>query len=404
MFLVFAVLLVLDIYLLFNLKDGLVGKRMMTEKFSNSDENPVLINLRNQYRFKIFIKVIDELPFQFQKRDFGIQTEIDSLQEIDLEYQLRPVERGEYEFGRLQVFVSSPFRLLSRRFTLSVKEKIAVYPSFIQMRKYEFLAISNKLNAYGLKKIRRIGHTMEFEQINEYVLGDDIRTINWNATAKHAKLMVNQYQDEKSQPIYSLIDTGRLMKMPFDGLKLLDYAINSTLAFSNIALRKNDKAGMLTFSKTVENTIAASNKKTHLNIINEALYAVDTNFSESDFSLLYTHIKRKLSHRSLLMLYTNFEHINGMRRQLPSIMALSKLHLLVVVFFENTELEGLINTNSEDIEDVYHKAIAENFANEKQLIVKELQARGVHCILTKPQSLTLNVINTYLEFKAKGLI
>ena len=101
---------------------------------------------------------------------------------------------------------------------------------------------------FGVKKIRRLGHTMEFDQIKEYVRGDDIRSINWKATARSNQLMVNQFQDEKSQQVINIIDTGRVMKMPFDGLQLLEYAINTSLVISNIAILKDDKAGLLTFS------------------------------------------------------------------------------------------------------------------------------------------------------------
>lgn len=402
--LIISILFIIDIIILFRFKKGLKARRLLSEKFSNSDDNPVPITLENNYPFKVEVKVIDELPKQFQKRDFEYITSIKVGEKHNFEYAVKPVERGEYHFGKLNTFVSSPLKIIAKRYKFDDDAMVSVYPSYIQMKKYEFLAMSNRLTEFGLKKIRRIGHTMEFEQIKDYVAGDDVRTINWKATAKCGQLMVNQYQDEKSQPIYSIIDVGRVMKMPFEELKLLDYAINSTLAFSNIALRKNDKAGMLTFSKTVENIVPASNKKTHLNILNEALYNVDTQFSDSDFGLLYAMIKRKITHRSLLVLYTNFEHMSAMKRQLPFLQAIAKQHLLVTVFFENTELDELIATNAEDLQDVYHKTIAEKFVYEKRLIVKELQNRGIHAILTKPKNLTVNVINKYLEFKAKGFI
>jgi len=272
------------------------------------------------------------------------------------------------------------------------------------MKKYEFLAISNKLNTVGLKKIRRIGHTLEFEQIKNYVVGDDVRTINWKATAKKGELMLNQYQDEKSQPIYSIIDTGRVMKMPFNELKLLDYAINATLAFSNIALLKNDKAGMLTFSKSVNDLVLASNKKTNLSVINETLYNINTEYTDSDFGILYGTIKRKINQRSLLILYTNFEHVSSLKRQMPFLLALAKKHLLITVFFENIELDEMIHNEAKDLQEVYYKTIAEKFSYDKRLIVKELESRGVNAILTKPEELSINVINKYLEFKSKGLI
>jgi len=401
---ILIVLLVSDIYLLFKTKNGINARRILTEKFSNSDENPIPITIKNNYKFKIEVKLIDELPPQFQKRDFEQVSFINPSEIWEFEYTVKPVERGEYYFGNLNVYVSTFLRIVSRRFKFQENEMVAVYPSYVQMKKYEFLAMSNRLTEFGLKKIRKIGHTLEFEQIKNYISGDDVRTINWKATAKRSQLMVNQYQDEKSQPIYSIIDLGRVMKMPFEELKLLDYAINSTLAFSNIALRKNDKAGLLTFSKKVHTTVAASNKKTNLNTINEALYNISTEYTDSDFGYLYAHIKRKISQRSLLILYSNFEHISSLKRQLPFLKAIAKYHLLVVVFFENTELDALINENAEDLQTIYHKTIAEKFAFEKRLMVKELESKGIYGILTKPQNLTVNVINKYLEFKAKGFI
>ena len=400
----FVIAMCVDVLILYRFKNGFSAKRIASEKLSNSDDNEIAITLENNYPFQVFISLIDELPAQFQKRDFEHGMSLKPGEKSTYTYNVRPVERGEYKFGKVNVFVSSFLQMFSKRYLFSAEESVKVYPSYIQMKKYEFLAMNNNLTEFGMKKIRRIGHTMEFEQIKNYIPGDDVRTINWKATAKRAELMVNQYQDEKSQPIYSIIDLGRVMKMPFEGLKLLDYAINSTLAFSNIALLKNDKAGMLTFSKKVEKIVAASNKKTNLSVINEELYNITTDFSDANFALLYANIKRKINQRSLLILYTNFEHISALKRQLPYLKAIAKKHLLVTVFFENTELDTLITENAEDLQSVYHKTIAEKYAYEKRLMIKELEKNAVHAILTKPQHLSVNVINKYLEFKAKGMI
>ena len=401
---IIVALLFSDVILLFNSKKRIDARRILTEKFSNSDENPVSITINNNYAFNIEAKIIDELPKQFQKRDFEHIANLKSQENYNFEYEVTPVERGEYHFGNLNIFASSPLKIVARRYRFQENEMLAVYPSYIQMKKYEFLAMSNRLTEFGLKKIRRIGHTLEFEQIKNYIAGDDVRTINWKATAKRSQLMVNQYQDEKSQPIYSIVDLGRVMKMPFEELKLLDYAINSALAFSNIALLKNDKAGLITFAKKVDTIVAASNKKTHLNTINEALYNITTKYTDADFGYLYAVVKRKITQRSLLILYTNFEHISSLKRQLPFLKAISRHHLLVVVFFENTELDTLIQEDAKDLQTIYHKTIAEKFAYEKRLIVKELERNGIYGILTKPKHLTVNVINKYLEFKAKGFI
>ncbi len=393
-----------DLVILYNTKNGIDANRILPDKFSNSDFNAVPVRIKSNYSFTTHIEIIDEIPVQFQKRDFLKTGSIPPKSVLDFEYSLRPFKRGEYIFGNLYIYTMTRLGLAKRRYSFDKSAMVKVYPSFIQMKKYDFLAIDNKLTQIGLKKIRRIGHTMEFEQIKDYVLGDDVRTINWKATAKHGNLMINQFQDEKSQPIYSIIDASRVMKMPFNELSLLDYAVNSTLAFSNIALKKHDKVGMLTFSNTVNDFLPDSGKKTYINNISETLYNIKTQFLDADFGLLYANIKRQVTHRSLLLLYTNFEHISSLKRQLPFLQALAKKHLLVVIFFENTELDHLINQKAEELQTIYDQTIAQQFAYDKKVMVKELQKHGIQTVLTAPEDLTVNTINKYLEIKARGLL
>lgn len=401
--LAFGVFILLEISMLFS-KNGLEGERILPEKFSNSDKNPVSVLLTNRHPFQIQVGIIDELPIQFQKRDFFKNIPIAGNGRNTLQYEVRPVDRGEYIFGNLNCYASSSIGLIRKRYTFNEAQMVKVYPSFIQMKKYDFLAIDNRISHIGLKKIRRIGHTMEFEQIKEYVAGDDVRTVNWKATGKHARLMVNQFQDEKMQPVYSVIDTSRVMKMPFNGLKLLDYALNSSLAFSNIALKKNDKVGLVDFSNKPGNFLPAQAKKTYLNNILEALYNIDTKFLDADFGVLQSLVKRKITHRSLLMLYTNFEHISALHRQLPYLLAIAKKHVLVVIFFENTELKSLSNSEAKNLSEIVDQTIAQQFESDKKLMARELQQRGIQTILTAPEDLTVNTINKYLEIKARGLL
>ncbi|WP_223845563.1 DUF58 domain-containing protein [Flavobacterium selenitireducens] len=404
LFLALMTFLVLDILILFSAKNPIEGERELPEKFSNGDENPVLVKVRNFYTFAIGVKVIDEIPEQFQIRDFNIERKIAASSADDFQYHLRPTERGEYHFGHLNIFVSSPLQLVSRRFRFQDKQMVKTYPSFIQLRKYDLMAFSHHLTQYGVKRIRRIGHTMEFEQIKEYVSGDDIRTINWKATAKKSNFMVNQYQDEKSQSVYMAIDKGRVMKMPFNGLSLLDYAINATLVLSNVILKKQDKAGMFSFSKKVENRVVAEKRSSQMAKILESLYNVKTDFFESDYSRLYADIRKNVNHRSLVVLYTNFETLDGLHRQLRYLKGIAKHHLLVVVFFKNTELNSIIEKKSEGIHEVYDKVVAEKFMFEKRLIVNELRKYGIYSVLTSPEDLTLDTINMYLEIKARGIL
>lgn len=404
LFFLFTATTLTDIILLFRTRKGLSGHRITPEKLSNGDDNEVRIVLENFYPFTTGLTVIDEIPHQFQKRDLTFVATLAPGTSKTIQYFLRPVKRGEYSFGAVNVYVKSPIGFLSRRFRFSADTLVPVYPSYIQMRKYELLAISNRLTESGIKRIRRIGHNMEFELIKEYVAGDDFRTINWKASARKTHLMVNHFQDERSQQVYSIIDKGRVMQMPFNGMSLLDYAINASLVISNIAIRKTDKAGLLTFQDKIGTMLPASRQNKQMSQIMEVLYNQKTAYRETDFSVLHAHIRRKITQRSLLLLYTNFESIHALHRQLPYLKSLADQHLLVVIFFENTEMRSLLATPAQDLRQVYHKAIAEKLSYDKKLIVKELGKHGIQAMLTAPENLTVNTINKYLELKARGLI
>ena len=376
----------------------------MSDRFSNSDWNPVHITVKNNFRFPVTINVIDELPVQFQIRNQQKSIPLKGGETNAFNYKLRPVERGEYEFGNLILMVKSGLGLVVKKVTSGQEATVAVYPSYVQMRKYELFAQSAYSNEFGSKRIRKIGHSMEFEQIKEYVTGDDVRTINWKATARRGNLMVNHYTDERSQQVYCIIDKGRLMKMPFEKLTLLDYAINATLVLSNVCLHKQDKIGLITFSNKLGSLLVADKKPIQLDNILQVLYKQQTQFLESDYEKLYLQVRSQIKQRSLLVLFTNFESVSGLRRQLPYLKKISGHHLLLVVFFENTELKNLSEQPVNNIESLYTKTIAEKFGFEKKMIVKELANHGILSILTSPQQLTISAVNKYLELKARQAI
>ena len=390
-----------DLLLMYGKKNGIEAGRIAPERFSNGDQNKIILRLANNYSFHSAISVIDELPVQFQERNWIRKIKIETGGKTVIEYFLRPVERGEYVFGNINIYAYSPLRIVKRRYTVQAEQLIKVYPSYIQMRRYQLLAVSNRLQEAGVKRIRRLGHSMEFEQIKEYVRGDDYRTINWKATARKSDLMVNNYTDERSQQIYCIINKGRVMKMPFEGMTLLDHAINASLVLSNVALIKHDKAGLITFAENTDSFLSADKKPTQMNLLQEALYKQQTMFLEPDFEKLYSVIRNRITHRSLMILFTNFESMESLEREMSSLKRIAKYHLLLVVFFENTELKSLVESKAVTLEDIYIKTIAEKFSYEKRLMVKELHKNGIASILTTPENLTVNTINKYLELKTR---
>ena len=401
--LVFILLLLIDGYSLYRIR-GIQAFRQCAARFSNGDENEISIRVESSYSYPISLEVIDEIPIIFQQRDIDFRLKLGANEGQTIRYHLRPTHRGVYSFGKIRVFVLSRMGLISRRYSCGEPQDVKVYPSYLMLHQYELLAMSDNLTELGIKRIRRVGHHTEFEQIKEYVKGDDYRMINWKASARRHELMVNVYQDERSQQIYSVIDKGRVMQQAFRGMTLLDYAINASLVLSYVAMRKEDKAGLVTFNEHFDTFVPASKQSGYMQTLLENLYSQQTTFGETDFSSLCVHMNKHVSKRSLLVLYTNFSSMGSLNRQLAYLQQLNRQHRLLVVFFEDADLKEYIATPAKDTEGYYRHVIAEKFAFEKRLIVSTLKQHGIYSLLTTPDHLSIDVINKYLEMKSRQLL
>lgn len=378
---------------------GISGLRQCRSRFSNGDDNEVRIPLRSHYRLKVRLEIIDEAPIEFQRRDISLRLSLAPNAEGAVRYTLRPVRRGSYTFGHIRVFASVMLCLLQRRFTLDSEDGIKVYPSYLMLRQYELLAFTQRLTEMGIRRLRRPGNNTEFEQIKDYVKGDEYRAINWKATARRGSLMVNVYNEERSQQVFCVIDKGRMMQQTFGGMTCLDYAINASLVLSYIIMRRDDKAGLITFGGKVDTLLPAERRTGHMEAILDALYSQHTAFDETDFSALVAAVGRSLSRRSLLIVFTNFSTLEALRRQLPYLRQLARRHRVLVVFFRDDEIEAFAAERPKTEEQFFQQVMAEQAVSDKQLIASTLRQYGIESLLVRAAGLTVDVINKYLAMR-----
>jgi uncharacterized protein (DUF58 family) len=402
---IIAALILLDYLRLKSENSGIIAERKISEVLSLGENNEVVTSFKHSYPFDINVKYIDDLPEQLQLRRFRLSFIAEQTNERLITYSIRPTSRGIYHFGNMYFYVrTSKLGLLERRFEILQETKVNVYPSVIQMREIELKSFSKLSVNQGMKRIRRLGHSYEFEQIKTYVEGDDYRSINWKATGRHQDLMINQYEDERSQPVYFIIDKGRNMKMPFHGLSLVDYAINSSLAICNVALKKGDKVGLITFDKEVESFIKAGDKRGQLATINDTLFNLQQSDVESGFDALYAGVGHYVKQRSLLFIFTNCHTLHSLKRIKPALQLMNRTHLVVVILFENTEIAEYAKRKANDLEQVYENTIAEEFLFDQRQIAAELNTNGIQTIVSAPNELSVNTVNKYLELKSQGRI
>lgn len=396
---VLLMLAAVDILILFRTPEP-KPQRITAERFSNGDKNEVAITLQNPYAFRVKVIVRDEAPVEFQRRDTQMLMLLEPGDEKQLRYMLRPVRRGSYSFGLCRAFYESPLGLVQRMVCGAEEEwTVKVYPSFHHMKTYELMAVADRKPDVGSYQVRTVALALEFDQIRDYAQGDEIRAINWAASARVNKLMVNQYREERAQQVYMLIDSGRVMEMPFSGMTLLDYAINATLALSRVVLQKQDKPGLMTFSSRMNQFVPASSDTAQQQLLMENLYRMETDYSESGYEAMYLAVRRMITSRSTLLLFSNVESMHSLKRKLPVLQRLNKRHVLVVILFRNNELEDLHESPASGVADIYDKAMAGRMMLEKEEMVRTLRKAGIRAMLTRPEQLSVQAINAYLRLK-----
>ena len=366
------------------------------------------MTVRSRYPFAVRATVVDEVPVQFQARDAAAEVRVSARGEARTTYSLRPTERGDYAFGELLAYAAGPLGLVQRRFRRRAGGEAAVYPSIQQMQRYAFLATSDRLQEAGVRRVRRLGQTMEFDQVRAYVPGDDRRSVNWRATARRGatagaqSLYVNTYQEERAQPVVVALDMGRTMRSPFDGMTLVDHAVNAALVLLNTALLTDDHAGLVAFDQEVRTVLRPTRTPATLPTILDALYRLDPGFRDPSFEALYTALRQQVRQRSLVLLFTNIDTVAGLERQLPYLRQIARSHRLVVVLFENTGVREMLGTRSERLEDVYVKAVAEGLTVETREVARTLERNGIGALVTRPETVTADAVNRYLQIRARG--
>lgn len=395
--------LVADFILLFTAVKSISATRKTPRILGLADS--VAIKLKIIYRglLDLDAMVIDELPEELQERNFRLLTKL-TPGITNLSYSIKALNRGIYSFGNLNVFIESPIHFARRRLILPIGKKIPVYPSIYQMNQMEMLAFSRTSVHQGSKRLKRIGQSYEFEQISPFVEGDDFRYINWKATGKTREIMVNQFREERSQNMYCIISKGRAMKIAFNNITYLDYAINSSLAIANVALKKYDRVGLITFSDKIGVAIRAENRTGQLQKILESLYHEKERDLEPSYELLFRSITKIIKNRSLLLLYANFETVDMLDRVLPILKRINKSHVLVMILFKDEELEARTHKNGSSIHEIYQHTLALQYFAQRREIAAKLNLHGIQTVVSTPRKLSLNVINKYLELKSRGII
>ncbi len=316
-------------------------------------------------------------------------------------YYVRPLRRGDYQFGDLTLRWLGPLGLVIRQTKVDAKGPVKVYPNLLDVRRYDLLLKRNRLQEMGLRTTRQFGEGTEFERLREYLPDDEYRRINWKATARRNFPVTTEYQTERSQQVIAVLDVGRMMQSPVADIAKLDYVVNAVLLLTYVATGKGDRVGMMSFADDVMHYLGPRQGRGQFYRMLELLYAVEPQPVEPDYRKALAYLAVKQRRRALVVVFTDLTggaSLNSLVAQM-SMLARSSLPLLVTISDPN--VVDASQMKPKDSLGVYQRAAASQLLDERRVVLDSLRQRGVLTLDVPANQLSMSVINRYLELKGR---
>lgn len=329
---------------------------------------------------------------------------LDGLRQHRFGAGIEPSRRGRFPFGAITIRTTGPLRMMHRQQTRQVPGTLAVlpaYPSRDLMKTRMRIPLES-----GLRSVRQRGTGTDFDQLREYRPGDDIRRVDWAATARQQKAIVREYRAERNQHVVSLLDNGRVMAGTVGGVPRVEHAMDAVLGLTQVASKLGDNVGLVTFDQQVRGIVPVSNSKAQFSRMAEAMYLLDTSYGESAYRVAFTTAASRFRRRSLFVVYTDLVETVVADSLLPAIAALTRTHLVMVAAVRDPDVADWAIGGAERPDDgpaeAYRSAAAVASLAARERAVAKLSSAGVIVIDARPGELAAAVVDQYLELKAKG--
>jgi uncharacterized protein (DUF58 family) len=379
--------------------DHFVIRREHDTKLSLGTENPIHLSLRNRQARPVRFQVRDEPPEAFAIAERILGGEVGARQRWHDVYHVRPLRRGDYTFGNLNLRWHGPLGLVVRQGTIAAATPVKVYPNLLDVRRYDLMLRENRLQELGLRHTRLPGQGTEFERLREYRPDDEYRRINWKATARRHRPITVAYQTERSQNILAVLDTGRMMQSPVADIAKLDHAVNAVLLLAYVSSGMGDKIGLMTFAEDIRQFLSPRAGRGQFYRMLERLYAVEAEPVEPDFGRALSYLALKQRKRALVVIFTDLSSGTTMQALVEHVAVLAKRNLPLVVTISDPSIHKVAHSWPDDSLAVYRRAAANQLLDERRAVLDALQRQGVLTLDVPANQLSIAVINRYLELK-----
>jgi uncharacterized protein (DUF58 family) len=379
------------------------AERRAADIFSVGRPNPVTIILRNRSDHPISGTVMDDPIEDATVTGLPGHFEIPARGTVQLRYEITPTRRGKRRLGAITVRYSLPLGMLSRQERIDLPEDVDVYPDVHAARALEILRRQGREDA-RLGSLRVRGGDTEFERLRPWQRGDEMKHVDWRASARRDDLVARQYQAESNQNVVFALDIGRSMRGESDGLTSVDHALAAALLTADVALRGGDRAGMLAFDDRPRNFLRPTGGRSGGRKLTRAVYALDAGFAATDYRAAMVFLKAQVKARSLFVIFTNLLDPRSAKDLSAAVRSLLPRHLPLCVLMRDVEIEALALAKPRTEGDVLVRAAAAESITWRDGIVRNLRSAGALVLDARPEDVTPLLVKRYLEVKARRLL
>lgn len=361
----------------------------------------IRLNILNRTQRQLIMKVIDTCPAEFNPVESNRFIQVDAGHELSYEYNVRPVQRGSFDFESTTLIVRSILHFWEFKINHPVRSNVNVYPDFVAISGYLELAAKQHRAQFGIKLVARRGSGLEFEQLREYRVGDPLNHLDWKATARHQKLISREFQDERDQTICVLIDTGMTMRMNDGELTSFDHALNALILLGYVALHQGDSIAVQFFGHT-NRWLAPISGANSINTLLNSVFDVQSGPEPSDYVVAAESFLTHQRKRSLVMLVTNSREKES---EIPdALRLLSKRHLTLFVNLRDSIIDEIPNRKVEKYDDALLLSERSHFLQDRRRLYTHC-TRSCHLSIDcRPQDLIVRLLNAYWQIKRSGAL
>ena len=385
-----------------------IGRRIEVERqcasiFSVGRANVVTIALRNRSGRRVRGVVADDPLSDADTSGLPAVLDLAPRSAGAVKYDVTPTRRGGRDFHVVTVRYVSPLGLVARQERTALPARVDVYPDVHAARSLEMLRRQGRQDA-RLGSMRVRGGDTEFERLRPYQRGDEVRHVDWRASARRDDVTVRQFQAESNQSVVFALDLGRAMRGESAGLTSIDHALNAALLTADVALRGGDKAGLMAFDEAPRSWLAPSGGRAGARKLTRAAYALEAGLSATDYPAALTFLRAQMRARSLVVLFTNLLEPRSAKELASSLRGLLPRHLPLCVLMRDTDVEALAVAPAATAEDLYVRAAAAESLAWRDALIRSLRKDGVLVLDARPGDVTPALVKSYLEVKARRLL